>query len=101
MVKCLTPLKKEDQWLYGTYDNTIIKDIREHFLPNTDLPFLFVYSKNDPWSGTRIQNVNQQHSKIIINPNGIHGNDVLNPSHYSPEIKQEILDFAGRFVSIE
>lgn len=101
MVKCLTPLKKEDQWLYGTYDNTIIKDIREQFLPNTDLPFLFVYSKNDPWSGTRIQNVNQQHSKIIINPNGVHGNDILNPLHYSPEIKQEILDFVGRFVSIE
>jgi len=100
MLKCLTPLKEEDQWLYDTYDNSIIKNIREQFLPYIELPFLFVYSKNDPWSGARITNVNDKYSKIIINPNGIHGNDILNRSHYSPEIKQEILDFVGNFVSV-
>ena len=93
MVECLTPLEEKDRWLYNTYDNSIIKNIREQFLPSTDLPFLFVYSKNDPWSGARITNINERHSKIIINPNGVHSNYVLYEPHYTSDIKQEITDF--------
>ena len=93
MVECLTPLEEKDRRLYDTYDNTIIKNIREQFLPSTELPFLFVYSKNDPWSGARITNVNEDYSKIIINPNGTHSNWFLHDNRYTPEIKQEITDF--------
>ena len=92
-VECLTPLKDEDRWLYSTYDNSIIKNIREQFLPTTELPFLFVYSKNDPWSGAHITKVNEEHSKIIINEKGTHSDYILLPNYYAPEIKQEILDF--------
>lgn len=93
MVEGLTPLEEKDRWLYDTYDNSIIKNIREQFLPSTNLPFLFVYSKNDPWSGARITNVNEKHSKIIINPNGIHSNSIRNESLYNLELKKEITDF--------
>lgn len=93
MVECLTPLKEKDRRLYDTYDNSIIKNIREQFLPSTDLPFLFVYSKNDPWSGARITNVNENYSKIIINSNGTHSNWFLHDNRYTPEIIQEITDF--------
>lgn len=95
MVKCLTPLNEEDRWLYETYDNSIIKNIREQFLPSTNLPFLFVYSMNDPWSGAGITKVNEKYSKIIINPQGVHSNFILHDYRYASDIKQEITDFVN------
>lgn len=87
------PLKEEDKWLYETYDNTVCKDIVDHFLPETTLPVLMVYSKNDPWTGGMPKNVNEPYVKVMMNPIGIHGQDLNVPEHYAPETVKEIVDF--------
>ena len=94
----LTPLKAEDQWLFDTYDNTVNKDIHERFAPTATCPILFVYSKDDPFTGSRVKTVNEQYSKIIINPDGMHSDYIGNRDEYSKETCQEILDFVARYV---
>ena len=94
----LSPLKAEDQWLYDTYDNTVIKDILERFVPTTTCPILFVYAKDDPCTGACVKTINEQHSKIIINPDGIHSDYIGNRAEYSEETCNEILDFLARYV---
>lgn len=96
--KYLSPLKAEDQWLYATYDNTVYKDILERFVPTTTCPILFVYAKDDPFTGARIKTVNEQYSKIIINPDGIHSDYIGKTAEYSTETRQEILNFVARYV---
>ena len=91
-------LKPEDQWVYNTYDSTLLTDIRTNFIPNTSSPILFVYQKDDPWTGARPDRINEQYSSLIINPRGVHNHDINNPDHYSPETRQEIMDFIARYV---
>ena len=91
-------LHPEDRWLYSTYDSSLLVDIRNNFIPNTTCPILLVYQKNDPWTGARPDQVNQQYSKMIINPSGIHNHDINNPAHYSPGTRQEIMDFIAQYV---
>ncbi len=91
-------LHPEDLWLYDTYDSTLLVNIRTNFIPSTTSPILFVYQKNDPWTGARPDHINQQYSKLIINPIGIHNHDINNPAHYTPEMRQEIMDFVARYV---
>lgn len=76
-------LKPEDRWLYSTYDSTLLTDIRTRFIPTTNCPLLFVYSKNDPWSGARPDRINEQYSKIVINPIGVHNHDIKSRALYS------------------
>ena len=87
-----------DLWLYDTYDNSMILDILNNFLPSTNKPILLVYSKNDSWTGARPEVINNSVAKMIINPDGIHAQDINNPSHYSPAIRNEILDYISRYV---
>ena len=91
-------LKDEDLWVYETYDNTLLTDIRNRFIPTTTCPILFVYSKDDPWTGARPDQINEQYSKLIINPIGVHDHDINSEEHYSPETRTEIMDFIARFV---
>ena len=91
-------LKDEDLWVYETYDNTLLTDIRNRFIPTTTCPILFVYSKDDPWTGARPDQINEQYSKLIINPIGVHDHDINSEEHYSPETRKEIMDFVARFV---
>lgn len=91
-------LKAEDRWLYGTYNNTLLKDIRNNFIPNTTCPILFVYAKDDPWTGARPDRINEQYSKLVINPIGVHDHDINNEQHYTLAMKQEIMDFIARYV---
>ena len=91
-------LKAEDRWLYPTYDSTLLMDIRNRFIPNTTCPLLFVYAKDDPWTDARPSQINEQYSKIVINPIGVHNHDINNTEHFTPEMKQEIMDFIARYV---
>ena len=91
-------LKNEDCWLYQTYDSTLLTDIRTRFIPTTNCPLLFVYSKDDPWTAARPDLINEQYSKMIINPIGVHNHDINSTEHYTPEMKQEIMDFIARYV---
>ncbi|MBO4340871.1 MAG: hypothetical protein J5835_05535 [Bacteroidales bacterium] len=91
--RIIYPLKEEDQWLYDTYDNTVCQDIVNRFLPETTLPILMVYSKNDPWTGCKPEKVNEPYVKVLVNPIGIHGQDLNVPEHYAPETVQEIVNF--------
>lgn len=91
--RIIYPLKEEDSWLYDNYDNTVCKDILDHFLPETTLPILMVYSRNDPWTGCMPKNVNKPYVKVMVNPIGIHGQDLNVPEHYAPETVREIVDF--------
>lgn len=91
-------LHPEDRWLYATYDSSLMLDIRTRFIPTTTCPILFIYQKNDPWTGARPDEINEQYSQMIINPKGIHNHDINNPAHYAPETRQEIMDFIARYV---
>ena len=88
-----------DMWLYDTYDNSVNLDILNNFLPNCEKPILLVYSQNDPWTGCRITNVNPV-AKLIINPDSYHNQDINNPEHYSPALRQEIIDYIGKYVKL-
>ena len=91
-------LKEEDRWLYNTYSNFRIVDMLNNFIPNTTCPILFVYAKDDPWTGARPDRINEQYSKLIINPIGVHNHDINNVEHYTPEMKQDIMGFVARYV---
>ena len=91
-------LKNEDLWLYDSYDNSEMIEIRENFIPNTTCPILLVYSESDPWTGAKIDRINEQYSKMIINPLGIHNHDINTAEHYSAATRQEIMDFIARYV---
>ena len=94
----LSPLNAADQWLLDTYDNTVTKDFCERFVPTTTCPILFVYAKDDPFTGARVKTVNEQYSKIVINPDGYHDDYIGNRDKYSQKTCDEILDFVARYV---
>ena len=94
-------LLAQDLWLYDTYDNSRMVDIRENFIPNTDCPILFYYAKNDPWTGARPDKINESRSMMLIGERGIHNQDLNNPEHFSQDDKQQIMDFLARYVDYE
>lgn len=93
-------LFNRDIWLYDTYSNAMMLDLLNNFLPTTKAPILFVYSKDDPWTGARPAKINESVAKMIINPNGIHNQDINNQKHYSQQVRQEILDYIGKYITI-
>lgn len=98
MTENVSQLKPEDVWLYDTYDNTNIRNIREVFLPYTTCPVLLVYSKDDPWTGARPTDVHSPNVKVIINPDGIHNHDINATEHYSTQLRDEIMDFIYQYI---
>lgn len=94
-------LFEQDLWLYDTYDNTKMKDIRENFLPNTDCPIMFYYAQGDPWTGARPDKINEGTSMLLIGQLGVHNQDLNNPEHFSADDKQQIMDFLARYVDYE
>jgi hypothetical protein len=94
-------LFEQDLWLYDTYDNSKIKDIRENFLPTTDRPIMFYYAQGDPWTGARPDKINVSNSMMLIGKRGIHNQDLNNPEHFSQDDKQQIMDFLARYVDYE
>ena len=91
-------IKEEDRWLRNTYDNTQRVDLLTNFLPTATTPMLFVYSKDDPWTAERPNNINPVTTKLIINPIGIHSNALENTDIYAPETRREIMDYIKRYV---
>ena len=94
-------LFEQDLWLYDTYDNSRIKDIRENFLPTTNCPILFYYAKNDPWTGARPDKINESNTMLLIGERGVHNQDLNNPEHFSADDKAQIMDFLARYVDYE
>ena len=94
-------LYEQDLWLYDTYDNSRIKDIRENFIPNTNCPIMFYYAQGDPWTGARPDKINEDTSMLLIGERGVHNQDLNNPEHFSQEDKQQIMDFLARYVDYE
>ena len=94
-------LYEQDVWLYDTYDNTRMKDIRENFLPTTDCPILFYYAKGDPWTGARPDKINESNTMMLIGERGVHNQDLNNPEHFSQDDKLQIMDFLARYVNYE
>lgn len=92
-------LFERDLWLYDTYDNSVMLDIVNNFLPNFDKPILLVYCQNDPWTGGRPTNLNPV-TKLIINPDGYHNQEINNPDLYDPALRQEIIDYIGKYVKL-
>ena len=87
-----------DMWLYDTYDNSMMLDLLNNFLPNTDEPILFVYSTNDPWTSVRPTKINENVSKMIFNPIGVHALFLNHPDFCPAEVKNEVLDYIGKYV---
>ena len=94
-------LFEQDLWLYDTYDNSRIKDIRENFLPTTDCPIMFYYAQGDPWTGARPDKINESRSMMLIGGLGVHNQDLNNPEHFSQADKQQIMEFLARYVDYE
>ena len=94
-------LFEQDLWLYDTYDNSRIKDIRENFLPTTNCPILFYYAKSDPWTGARPDKINESNTMMLIGERGVHNQDLNNPEHFSQDDKLQIMDFLARYVNYE
>ena len=94
-------LYEQDLWIYDTYDNSRIKDIRENFLPTTECPILFYYAQSDPWTGSRPDKINESNTMMLIGERGIHNQDINNPEHFSQDDKQQIMDFLARYVDYE
>ena len=94
-------LYEQDIWLYDTYDNSRLVDIRENFIPNTDCPIMFYYAQGDPWTGARPDKINESRSMMLIGERGIHNQDLNNPEHFSQDDKQQIMDFLARYVDYE
>ncbi|MBR4729695.1 MAG: hypothetical protein IK075_05490 [Prevotella sp.] len=94
-------LYEQDLWLYDTYDNTRMVDIRENFIPNTDCPILFYYAQGDPWTGARPDKINEGTSMLLIGERGIHNQDLNNSEHFSQDDKLQIMDFLARYVDYE
>ncbi len=85
-------LEDEDMWIADKFDNRVVKAVLNKFLPKTDCPILLVYSKDDPWTGGRPEKVSPS-VKILINPNGVHDDDINELRHYSASVRKEIVDF--------
>lgn len=92
-------LYEQDLWLYETYDNTRMRDIRENFIPNTECPIMFYYAQGDPWTGARPDKINESRSMLLIGQIGVHNQDLNNPEHFSAEDRQQIMDFLARYVN--
>ena len=88
-----------DLWLYDTYDNSHNLDLRNNFLPNCTKPILLVYSTNDSWTGGAVTKVNPV-AKLLMNPIGIHNQDINNEENYTPEMRQEIIDYIAKYVKL-
>ncbi len=91
-------LPKEDRWVFDTYDNYHNYRLLNNYLPSTTKPTLFVYSKDDPWTGARPERINPQSIRMIINPNGIHNDRIYDKRLYSPEVTTEILTFLRQYI---
>ena len=94
----LTYLSPSDRWIADTYDNSHFLSILNDFLPQTSTPTLLVYSKEDPWTGARPPVINPVTTKMLINPDGIHSDNIDNPEYYAPQLSQEITDYIRRYV---
>ena len=94
-------LFEQDLWLYDTYDNSKIKDIRENFLPTTDRPIMFYYAQGDPWTGARPDKINESNTMMLIGGLGVHNQDLNNPEHFRQDDKLQIMDFLARYVNYE
>ncbi len=91
-------LNEKDRWIYDTYDNSFRLGQLNDYLPATPTPTLLVYSKDDPWTGARPPYINPVNTKLFINPDGIHSDELENEKYYKPELKQEILDFVKQYI---
>lgn len=89
---------EKDRWIYDTYDNSHQQALLNDYLPYTPKPTLLVYSKDDPWTGARPQRINPLSTKLVINPTGIHSDDLLDEKLYKPELTKEIVDFVKQFI---
>ena len=94
-------LRPEDLWLYNTYDNSVIMDVLNKFLPTTDKPIMMVYAKNDPWTGARPAKVNEKNVKIIIDPTATHSHDINDRDYYTKETSDAIMEFIAQYVNYE
>ncbi len=94
----LTYVPQEARPFYDTYSNAYQLQVVNEYLPFTGKPTLLVFSKDDPWTGGRPEHINPVSTKMIINPNGIHGDSLDNEEHYTPALSQEIVDFVNDYI---
>lgn len=91
-------LEEKDRWIESTYDNSQRLRLLNEFLPQTTTPTLLVYSKDDPWTGARPEHINPVTTKMIINPNGIHLDNLNTVENYTLELAQEIMSYIRRYI---
>lgn len=94
----LSLIPAEVRPLYDAYDNSYRLKLVKDYMPFTAKPTLLVYSKDDPWTGGRPEYINPVTTKMVINPNGIHSDALINEEYYSPSLTQEIVSFVSQYV---
>ncbi len=87
-----------DASIVAQYDESFHRRLLDEYLPTTTKPMLLVYSKDDPWTGARPERTNPLNTKLIINPNGRHSDELDSLNYYTPELRQEIVDFVKQYV---
>lgn len=94
----LEQLPEKDRWIVPYYDNSQRLSLLNDFLPQSTTPTLLVYSKDDPWTGARPEYINPVTTKMVINPDGIHNDNLNDPTNYAPELAQELKAFIRRYI---
>lgn len=90
-------LKEADKSLVDTYDNTVCMKMLEEFLPTTKCPIMFVYSKNDPWTGARPEGLGNPNVRMVINPVGIHAECMTEgQDNYDEATTKAIMEFVNQ-----
>ena len=69
----------------------------EEFLPTTKCPIMFVYSKNDPWTGARPEGLSNPNVRMVINPVGIHAECMTEgQDNYDEATTKAIMEFVNQ-----
>ena len=84
----------------GQWDGGVLmSSFRSWVQTQQKFPMIFVYCTNDPWTGGAIDDVTNPKVTKVLNPGGMHSDDILDRTIYTQEsydiIKQAIAKYIG------
>lgn len=87
--------------LYPQDKGKLMRDFRQWVYTENTQPIIFVYAKNDPWTGARPDDAAiQQNSMttLIIDPIATHNHFFLNANYYTETSKQAIISALNAYL---
>ncbi len=89
------------QSLYPQDKGTLMRSFRQWVYTENTQPIIFVYAKNDPWTGARPDDAAIQQNpmtKMIIDPIATHNHSFLDPESYTETSKQAIISALNTYL---